>query len=415
MNLKANKRLKEAFSFWVKAAESYQDSDEFVLNLNACIQTLRNVTFVLQAHKAEIIEFDKWYAPWQDAMKADPIMRWCVKARNTIVKQDDLVTSSTVVASIYDNYLVETTTEVEIAITSSPELIAKLLITTVPPKVGKTGFLRVERQWKADGLDGIELLSALTHVFTVLSHLLKSVESRGNPQALYPTYEPNSQKPDQKLIQILLEEFNPEAMLEFEDYRTSWFKLPTLERHSIDETTMPISHEVFERARNRYKTKFLDFRELPTLKERVSAIGKLAQQILKMDGSHLTLVILIHKDGTPKFIITEFQDQGEKYAFWSRISKIVRRKGIREVIGISEAWTYTVEDRASHNTSTKSSIKGEALVISGTCRPDECITLNIPFLKIDGNVICGEEYWSDIPPFYFAQIISTWKSYRGFG
>jgi hypothetical protein len=55
MEIKAKNRLKEVLSFWHKAANSYQDVDEFVINLNACIQASRNVTWVLQSQKKEIL------------------------------------------------------------------------------------------------------------------------------------------------------------------------------------------------------------------------------------------------------------------------------------------------------------------------------------------------------------------------
>jgi hypothetical protein len=44
----AHRRLEEAHRLWHRAAESYDDPDEFRTNLNALLQALRSVTFVLQ-------------------------------------------------------------------------------------------------------------------------------------------------------------------------------------------------------------------------------------------------------------------------------------------------------------------------------------------------------------------------------
>jgi hypothetical protein len=52
----------------------------------------RSVTLVLQNLRSAAPEgeFDKWYEPYQEAMKADPLMRYFVEARNVILKQGRL-------------------------------------------------------------------------------------------------------------------------------------------------------------------------------------------------------------------------------------------------------------------------------------------------------------------------------------
>lgn len=98
-------RLHEAYRLWHQAAKYYASPEEFRTYLNACIQALRNVTFVLQKQKSEIDNFKEWYAQWQNALKADKIMTWCVAARNRIVKQGDLETRSIALASYVASYL----------------------------------------------------------------------------------------------------------------------------------------------------------------------------------------------------------------------------------------------------------------------------------------------------------------------
>lgn len=52
----------------------------------------RSVTFVLQNLRSVVgtAEFDAWYAPHQDEMKASPLMRYFVDARNALEKQGRL-------------------------------------------------------------------------------------------------------------------------------------------------------------------------------------------------------------------------------------------------------------------------------------------------------------------------------------
>src|SRR5437867_12907835 len=91
----AHRRLTAAHRLWHQAESSYPDPDGFCTNLNACIQALRSVTWVLQKGKRQIPQFGDWYARWQERLRADPIMRWLVDARNRIEKEGDLETRST--------------------------------------------------------------------------------------------------------------------------------------------------------------------------------------------------------------------------------------------------------------------------------------------------------------------------------
>src|SRR5260370_41885928 len=87
-------RLREAKHFWRQALASYDDSESFRINVNACIQALRNVTWLMQSGKDQIPGFDGWYARWQTEMEGDSTLKWLVKARNRIVKHADLKTES---------------------------------------------------------------------------------------------------------------------------------------------------------------------------------------------------------------------------------------------------------------------------------------------------------------------------------
>ena len=103
-NLHATSRLQEVYILWHKSVEAYEKPDEFRTNLNACVQAIRNVTFILQSQKSEIEDFEKWYSPWQNAMKNDKIMRWCVEARNIIVKAGDIEKNSMAIVSYVASY-----------------------------------------------------------------------------------------------------------------------------------------------------------------------------------------------------------------------------------------------------------------------------------------------------------------------
>src|SRR5687767_543247 len=83
-------RLQEGWLMLRHARDAYSDPTLFRSYLNACIQALRNSTWVLQKQKAQMREFDTWYGRWQETMKDEPVLRWLVEARNRVVKEGDL-------------------------------------------------------------------------------------------------------------------------------------------------------------------------------------------------------------------------------------------------------------------------------------------------------------------------------------
>src|ERR1039457_1902731 len=86
----AHRRLMDCHVHWHAAADSYMEPEEFRLNLNALIQDLRNVTWLLQKQKHELPDFGQWYPAWQRSASDDQVMRWVVSARTRVVKMGDL-------------------------------------------------------------------------------------------------------------------------------------------------------------------------------------------------------------------------------------------------------------------------------------------------------------------------------------
>lgn len=84
----------EAWYFLLGMCEQYHDPYAFRYELNAFIQSLRNITFMLQSEPARPKTFDTWYLNEQKKMRADEALRRFVNARNLIVKQSNLATAS---------------------------------------------------------------------------------------------------------------------------------------------------------------------------------------------------------------------------------------------------------------------------------------------------------------------------------
>ena len=91
----------EAKYFLFAMIDNYHDPHAFRYNLNAFIQALRNVTFMLQSEETKPPEFVEWYAARTAAMADDLRLRRMVKARNCVVKQQMLESASTLRIGVF--------------------------------------------------------------------------------------------------------------------------------------------------------------------------------------------------------------------------------------------------------------------------------------------------------------------------
>lgn len=191
----AENRLREAHRRWHDCADSYNSPEDFRDGLNSAIQALRNVTFALQSVKSEIDGFESWYAEEQDLMKADPVLRWIVASRNTIVKQDDLKTSSQLKVTVVPSYdaeaasvadeqmawselphakpgaVVDTTLDVPVELTIE-EVLAELTHVDLPMSIRQEATVLFEHRWVDEKMSSYELLALLAHSYGHLNSLL---------------------------------------------------------------------------------------------------------------------------------------------------------------------------------------------------------------------------------------------------
>ena len=76
-----HRRLKHAHLLWHQCLDAYHAPERFLANLNATIEALRNITFVAQKEKSAFKDFDAWYKPRQEILKADATAKWLNEAR----------------------------------------------------------------------------------------------------------------------------------------------------------------------------------------------------------------------------------------------------------------------------------------------------------------------------------------------
>ena len=83
-------KFDECNYFLAQMLREYHEPGTFRFNLNAFIQALRNVTFMLQSEEIKPPDFDAWYQQKQAEMREDNDLRCFVNARNLVVKQSML-------------------------------------------------------------------------------------------------------------------------------------------------------------------------------------------------------------------------------------------------------------------------------------------------------------------------------------
>ncbi len=193
----AHKRLRDCHDYWHKMHEVYHDPHGFRRELNTLLQSLRNVTFILQAEKSAVPDFDAWYAPWQERMREHPVMRWSHQSRNHVVKQGDLETHSVATARLIASWSPRSSSDGESSGTegvkaagvdgqepeihaapssSAKEQVEQLL--ALPNAVIRDGFIEFRRRWVDKNLPDYELLDACAEVYGFLSLLFDDLHKR---------------------------------------------------------------------------------------------------------------------------------------------------------------------------------------------------------------------------------------------
>ncbi|MCY3912850.1 MAG: hypothetical protein OXG43_06330 [Chloroflexi bacterium] len=94
-------KFDEAHYFVSRMMDEYHDPMPFRYNLNAFLQALRNVTFVLQKEFAHRDGFSSWYQKKQEAMRNDSLLRNFLEGRNVVVKQGSLELNSNATVGVF--------------------------------------------------------------------------------------------------------------------------------------------------------------------------------------------------------------------------------------------------------------------------------------------------------------------------
>lgn len=173
-----HEKYNEAIYFICKCLESYHKPDEFRYNINAFIQSFRNITFMLQSEENRPEFFDEWYTQKQEEMKTHELLQRFVSARNIVVKKSMLETRSTVRVGIFRGRKMKLAIQHEISpftptlciLGNCKNIMIGLMIDREHSAIGEQ--LGVEREWIVDSVGDNEVISLCIKGMEYMGRLL---------------------------------------------------------------------------------------------------------------------------------------------------------------------------------------------------------------------------------------------------
>lgn len=386
-------RLREAARHWASAVSHYHDPEEFRIALNACIQAIRNVTFALQGQKKRIPGFEPWYENWQAALKADTVMKWCVAARNQIVKQQDLETDSVAFAALVVDYQDPPVNKIRVdPFANSRDVALRIREELIPETRKNYGYLYIERRWVISDLRDIELLEALAYALSVLGAILLDTLQQKGPTSFYRNLKLGS------AIQPMVdgeidEELLPEFARNFREARTTMLKLSSLDFVRLTMVPRETTPEELESARVRYRLDELTKNSKigSGLKESVDSFLAIGKRMLVVDGHHLPKVFLFDRKNRLTIIEPEFPEHEDKPVIWNRITKQAKRERATSIIVIAESWFAPFDASHPYRRPENSPDRSEALQAAALTYRGQSYAVIVPFTRDDQKIVFGEE------------------------
>jgi len=96
-----NEKLEEALYFLLRMRQNYVDRKSFIYNMNAFLNSARNITWILQKELGHDSRFKVWYPQKQKEMKEDKLMSFFKDLRNVSVKERGSPKHSLLVKAAY--------------------------------------------------------------------------------------------------------------------------------------------------------------------------------------------------------------------------------------------------------------------------------------------------------------------------
>ncbi|MFH2135376.1 MAG: hypothetical protein ABII81_09400 [Pseudomonadota bacterium] len=403
-----DRRLEDVHRYWHEAELGYFDPESFRIAIQTAIQTLRTVTFIVQSNKRLFPKFDPWYASWQERLRADPLMRWMVDARNKIEKQGDLETHSFVRAEIVASYYEEgPRLEVPAELFQSPaELISGIPTEALRNHVFKNGILRIQRRWVENSLPDYELLDAVGIAYGRVSELVADAhqELGLGPQTTMLGDIDHTQGKESRGGRL-------PCMVGHGDARTHNVWLATGQTIEIEQKAVEFDREQAERVAGKYQ---LDPKEIfpstaPTPEATLSGLFATARKMFIVDGHHDTIAFFLNGARPLHLMQLAVQEHGEKYLVMRELANEVIKCGADGVIILSEVWSAPYDPSKPYRRAVDAPDKTEFLTATLVTKSGAPIQLHALIKRTGDVVTLGDtDTLRDQAQIAFAPIYAAW-------
>ncbi|MFJ8624268.1 hypothetical protein ACIRD3_15665 [Kitasatospora sp. NPDC093550] len=410
----AHRRLMECHAQWHLLHEAYFDPHGFRLNLNALLQNLRNVTWLIQKQKSELPGFDDWYPRFTDSAGKDPLMRWSVRSRNRITKEADLELLSHMRIVWHQDWLqrvIGTSSEYPPRL-SIREVVTDIMRRYRPP----FGTMTVQRRWVDKELPDWELLDATGAVYSRLEALL----AEGHSAAGVTLCDLESHI--QECVTASLSRSGARALCMFtaKDDLEAHFDLVSGAEIEQLSSVFERDDELAAESAERYGGQL----QLPLgdAIESVPGYLNVARTLMESDGDHGTFAFLFR--GALRVGLTHlvFDSQSAKMLAFEKLASQAKARDADGVLVVSEAW-FAVPTKREKDLGTfffpardrldrRESLVVQAVTRDGRVASQACIVTR----EADGRTVCSEP--SDVEcdmPNTFMPIIRMWKELDSMG
>ncbi|MET8281879.1 hypothetical protein [Micromonospora sp. NPDC005174] len=308
------------------------------------------MTFILQSEKSNIKDFDSWYGPWQDKMRANPVMRWVVELRNRVVKQGDLDARSEANASLITAYWSgeppeglsaalgpEGSQALKLSVDVPPSSTTKEQVqefANLPDFFVREGYIEITRRWVDQALPDRELADACAEAFGVMAVMLDDLHKKlGIERGLALKYSEGD-----FLVVAGLPHGRLPCMVRT-DYAVRRLKLSNGATH-VGGTRYSFSPSAkqLNRSLKRYGFSYPPPQNWDSVTALAGWCMSNARNILKKDGWHGWYVLLYKGNRQVASEALEARDRPDKIVMMRELAVTIERSGIDGLIEIGDTW-----------------------------------------------------------------------------
>lgn len=417
----AHSRLNHAFSMFEEITARYQKPDEFTVTLNDLIQALRNITFILQAEKENVKDFDKWYAPHQKIMKEDEALSWLNDARVHVVHRGDLEKKSHLTLRIKDHLdqvLLKEAFDPYIPLSDALIRFKRALRLDLPKFYEEETIIEAEREWVVDTFPKAEITDVLIYCLSMLTGIIYEAHGVCGIDPMHCPLNAFVKEGEDFLVvirnkvkkgRVLKMLYKEDRALAFKNEDFSPFdKVPGKE-----ETYGELAEKRYGPAKEIIKsveTKNRAVGDLPFNK--IELHIRASRHFFAIDGHVQPIAFLYFPDRSPMMIQLELKNPEDRYLMAELIAEKVEETHCAAVLMVGETWSGEppMEGRELIPPRLQENKKEHVMVLAASPARTEMCLIEIK-RNSDGSASLGKEVKETNPNGvgFFSRIYKVWE------